>query len=271
MRKYRSSGSVGDVKPIDLENLQAKRKTEGMADKAVDDEIGYARTMIIKAFDNDKVSGDTLKAFKKTRKLLKKRANTRRRLLTGKEFEKLVSHSLPHLKNILMVGYWTGMRKGKIINLTWDKVDNKKRMIHLEAEDTKDNEPRDIPMSNAVYKVSKTIPRPIHVEHVFLYDGKPIGRHFTNSLKTACKNAEITWRRNVKGGFIFHDLRHTFVNDMRRAGVPTNVRTSITGHAVQGMDSRYDNVDDQDKHEAISSLEEYGKSVRRLEKTANVR
>jgi integrase len=262
---------IADIKPIDLENLQAKRKAEGMADKTVDDEIGYARTMIIKAFDNDLVSGNTLKAFKKTGKLLKKGANARKRTLTGKEFERLSANSLPHLRNLLTVGYWTGMRKGEIINLLWDRIDMKKWMIHLEAEDTKDDEPRDVPMSSAVYEVLKAIPRPIHVEHVFLYNSKPIGRHFTTALKTTCKDAGITWGRGVKGGFIFHDLRHTFVTDMRKAGVPTNVRTSITGHSVQGMDSRYDTVDAEDKHQAISALEGYRGNVRLSEKTGDVR
>jgi hypothetical protein len=44
---------VGHIKPLDLENYQAKRKTEGYADKTIDDEIAEARTMITKAFDND--------------------------------------------------------------------------------------------------------------------------------------------------------------------------------------------------------------------------
>ena len=34
---------VDQIKPADLENLQAKRKAEGMADATVDQEIGAAR------------------------------------------------------------------------------------------------------------------------------------------------------------------------------------------------------------------------------------
>jgi len=44
---------VCDIKPVDLENLQAKRKKEGLADSTVDEEITIARTMINKAFDKD--------------------------------------------------------------------------------------------------------------------------------------------------------------------------------------------------------------------------
>ena len=38
--------------------------------------------MINKAFDNDLVSGDTLKAFKKVKKLLKRNSNARKKIIT---------------------------------------------------------------------------------------------------------------------------------------------------------------------------------------------
>ena len=60
------------MKPVDLENYQEMRKKDGYADSYIDQQIGAARTMVNKAFDNDKVSGDVLRAFKKVEKLLKK-------------------------------------------------------------------------------------------------------------------------------------------------------------------------------------------------------
>jgi len=63
------------------------------------------------------------------------------------------------------------------------------------------------------------------------------------------------WGRDIKDGFIFHDIRHTFVTNMRKAGVSKSVRMSITGHAPKDMDDRYNRVDLQDQHEAIKKLE----------------
>ena len=62
---------------------------------------------------------------------------------------------------------------------------------------------------------------------------------------------------DVKDGFIFHDPRHTFVTDMRKAGVQKSVGMSITGHAPKDMDDRYNRVDDEDKLEAIKELEAF--------------
>jgi integrase len=92
---------------------------------------------------------------------------------------------------------------------------------------------------------------------VFLYNGRRITNRFETGLKSASKKAGIPWGRNVKGGWIFHDLRHTFITDMRRAGVPRTVTKSITGHAITDMSERYDVVSDEDKLEAIRRLENH--------------
>ena len=39
------------------------------------------------------------------------------------------------------------------------------------------------------------------------------------ALKKACKGAGITYGPFAKDGFVFHDLRHTFNTNMRKAGV----------------------------------------------------
>jgi len=69
------------------------------------------------------------------------------------------------------------------------------------------------------------------------------------------------WGREVNDGFIFHDIRHTFVTNMRKAGVSKSVRMSITGHTPKDMDDRYNRVDIQDQHEAIEKLEVFFQNV----------
>lgn len=60
MKKFNSefgNAIVNQIKPVDLKNLQAKRKGEGLADATFDHEIITARGVINKAFDNGLVSG----------------------------------------------------------------------------------------------------------------------------------------------------------------------------------------------------------------------
>ena len=120
---------VNKLKPMDLENYQAKRKAEGQADAYVDQQISMARAMINKAFDNDLVGGDVVKVFKRVGKLLKGDSNARDRVLSTQEFERLMAALPAHTKGIVAMGYYGGMRRGEVLNLTWDHVDLRNRLI----------------------------------------------------------------------------------------------------------------------------------------------
>jgi len=250
---------VNRLKPADLENYQAKRKAQGQADSYVDQQIAMARAMINKAFDNDMVSGDTIKVFKRVKKLLKGDSNARDRVLSVEEFDRLLSALPSHTRAIVATGYYAGMRKGEILNLTWDKVDMKSRVIGLDAADTKDREAR-VPICDALYNILKNIPKAIHDNHVFLFKGKPV-KDFRTALRRACRVAGIPYGRRTKGGFVYHDTRHCFNTNMRKSGVPESVIMKITGHSTREMFLRYDTVDSQDTRKAVDQMEGFLKSV----------
>ena len=76
-------------------------------------------------------------------------------------------------------------------------------------------------------------------------------------MKTACKRAGILYGRFNKGGFTFHDLRHTFNTNMRKAGVPESVIMNITGHSSREMFDRYNTVDETDRKQAIGQFKDF--------------
>jgi len=256
---------VSHIKPADLENYQARRLKEGMAPGTVEHEIGKPKTMINRAFDNGLVGFSTWKAFKSVKKVLKRGSDARDRILSVEEFEKLIKHSKGHTRDLISTGYYTGMRKGEILSLTWDKIDLINRMIHLEASDTKDNEARSIPICKKLHNTLLTIPNRIQGSdkdsHVFQYKGRSIDGDIRAGIKKACKDAGIKYGRFIKGGFIFHDLRHTFNTNMRKAGVPESVIMEITGHSTREMFDRYNTVDADDTRKAINQLEGYFSNV----------
>jgi integrase len=51
-----------------------------------------------------------------------------------------------HLRPVLAVGYYTGMRLGEILPLRWEQVDLVDREIRLDPGTTKNDEPRTIPL-----------------------------------------------------------------------------------------------------------------------------
>lgn len=249
--------TVTSLKPADLEDLQIKRKEQGYAPASIDQEVAHAQIMVNKAFMNDLVDIGAISVFKRVRKVLKANGNARDRILSPEEFVALCDHAPKHLRDILVMGYYTGMRLGEILPLTWEKVDMKARVIRLEATDTKDREKRAIPICEALYHVLKAIPRSIDPScRVFTYMGHGLSDIHTG-LRRACKAAGIVYGREAKDGFVFHDLRHTFNTNMRRAGVADSVIMSITGHSTRAMFDRYNTIDQGDKDHAISSLSLY--------------
>ncbi|MCP4551427.1 MAG: hypothetical protein GY834_05175 [Bacteroidetes bacterium] len=52
---------INGIKLLDLENYQVQRKEQGKSDSYIDQEIGAIKTMLKKAWDNDKISGNVLK------------------------------------------------------------------------------------------------------------------------------------------------------------------------------------------------------------------
>lgn len=116
-----------------------------------------------------------------------------------------------------------------------------------------------MPIPAPLERILKSIPRAIHTDRVFLYNGQPI-KSMKRSLITACKNAGITYGRKVPGGFVFHDLRHSFNTHMRKAGVPESVIMKITGHSTREMFERYNTVDLEDTKQAVSQLEVFFES-----------
>ncbi len=251
---------VKDIRIADLENYQQKRLSLGIAPATIDHEIRKPKTMIIKAFDNGMISGDTLRTFKKAKRLLKKGTDVRDRILSADEFMALVRGVPRHVADIVKTAYYTGMRKSEILNLTWDNVDLKNGEICLNPDDTKTGKGRKIPMCDDLKKVFEKMPRAIHDNHAFLYRGKPV-TDIRKGLKKGCKEAGIVYGRGVKGGFIFHDLRHTAVTNMRKAGVAESVIMTITGHETREMFDRYNSVDADDTRAGIDQMGIYLKNV----------
>jgi len=177
----------------------------------------------------------------------------RDRVLSPDEYERLIAECAPHLKPVVMMAYHTGMRKGEILGLSWDKVDLEDGFVKLNHDETKTKEPRLIPLNQELVEMLKRIwmelgAIPLKKENtpVFTYQGRPIGL-IRNGFEKACKRAGIE-------DFVFHDLRHTFNSNAFRAGVPIPVIMKITGHKSLSMFQRYTTISPEDLKGAVEKI-----------------
>ena len=102
-----------------------------------------------------------------------------------------------YLKPVIVTAYYTGMRRGEILELEWNRVDIMGGVIDLTPEDTKTEEPRHIffnsipELKNALINASKN--RSVDQNLVFTkFDGSPVPKFYIQRLlKKACKNDAI--------------------------------------------------------------------------------
>lgn len=155
-----------------------------------------------------------------------------------------------HLRPILTIGFYTGMRLGEILRLRWKNVSLLDAQVRLDPGSTKNDEPRTIPLVGELLEMLK-IEREKHPasEFVFTRDGQPIGS-FRKAWASACERAGLD-------GLLFHDLRRTGVRNLVRAGVPDRVAMAISGHKTRAVFERYNIVSERDLRDAARKLEAY--------------
>ena len=90
----------------------------------------------------------------------------------------------------------------------------------------------------------------------------PRGEKFRVALGSI-RRAFDTARQKAKiSDFRFHDLRHSAITNMRKAGVPDRVIMRISGHKTLRMLDRYDKIDGEDLAEAINKTATYTATMR---------
>jgi len=190
--------------------------------------------------------------------------NERDRVLSAAEFDRLIKILPTHTLPVVYVGYYTGMRLNESLGLTWDKVNMKEGFIELEPEDTKTSEPRRVYFNDVLWPIFRNAGKVRRIDHNFVFTrrGKPI-KSIRKGFVNACQKAGIE-------NFRFHDLRHTYNTNMRKAGVDQTVIMKLTGHKTQAMFNRYNTVDKDDAVMAMEKLDAFLAAQKPAESSDNV-
>lgn len=156
-------------------------------------------------------------------------SNKRARRLTPDEEAALLEQlrgTGAYLAPLAELAIETAMRQGELLSLTWADVDLQKRVAYL--KDTKNSEPRDVPLSTRALEILRALPRPLeNTAPLFPVSQNDIRRTF----RKACAQAKI---ENLK----FHDLRHEATSRICDR-LPMHEAMRVTGHKTPAMLMRY--------------------------------
>jgi integrase len=170
------------------------------------------------------------------------KSRKRTRVASADEFKALCDNMPRHALRALAGLYETAARHKELLNLTWDRIDEREGVIRFRTEDVKEKKPRVTPISPLLAEILAELKAEQKrvaciTNHVFTKNGKPI-KSIRKPFETARRKAKIADLR-------IHDLRHTCITRWELEGVPSYAIMEASGHHTLEMHNRYVNVNEQ--------------------------
>jgi len=154
-----------------------------------------------------------------------------------------------YLPAIVVIAIHTGMRKGEILGLTWERVNVSTSTIALYK--TKSGKPRGVPINGEVYDALVGIEPVAARRRGYVFKGVR-GKEQWGQIRTAWENA--VERAGIKD-FRFHDLRHTAASYLvMRGASPVDVK-DILGHSDIKTTMKYAHLSPSHLRAAVGRLE----------------
>ncbi len=155
-----------------------------------------------------------------------------------------------HLKPVVTMAIYTGMRRGELLKLRRSHVDFGLNLINVKQ--TKTGKDRTIPMDASVRETLSRLCEGVNDED-FVFMNSRTGVNLTDvkhGFGSACREADIH-------NLTFHDLRHTFGTRLADAGVDIVKIAELMGHQSIQTTRRYTHATDEGKRAAIAELARY--------------
>ncbi|MFA6468209.1 MAG: site-specific integrase [Bacteroidota bacterium] len=170
--------------------------------------------------------------------------------ITLEEFRKVLD-AVPSMevRNIVSVAFNTGMRRGEVMQLRWDSIDFKERMLTVQNTDTfttKSRKQRSIPMNDSCYEAIQQ-QRQTQSESIFVFT--VLADMVQHQFKRACR---AVYGDDTK--LHFHSLRHSFCSNLVRNGADIKVVQSLAGHSSIAVTEKYTHYVRSDAVKAVQLL-----------------
>jgi integrase len=152
-----------------------------------------------------------------------------------------------YLKPMVLVSLHTGVRRGELFSLTWERVDLDHAMLTVEAASAKSGRTRHVPLNAVALETLRGWRAQSGGEGlVFVSDGA----RFTNVRKAwgaVLRSAKIE-------RFRWHDLRHHFASSLVMKGVDLATVRELMGHSDFALTLRYAHLQPEHRAAAVARL-----------------
>ena len=153
-------------------------------------------------------------------------SNRRERRVTSTELERIEREARPDIWHLTCLALETAMRRGEMLNISWQDVDWTQRVLHIPQ--TKNGTPRTIPLTDRALWILK--------DRWSEVDG-------SGPFPLSAAAVRLSWDRTLRRAGInnlrFHDLRHEAISRFFEKGLSVPEVALISGHKDYRMLFRY--------------------------------
>ncbi|MDE1888920.1 MAG: site-specific integrase [Planctomycetota bacterium] len=243
---YFADMRLSSITPKAITGYKALRYSTGVKPATVNLE----HALLSKAFNLAVKEWEWLKENPVSKVRKDKENNQRDRWLTVEEAQRLLESSPQWLREIILFDLHTGLRRGELLSLEWDKVNLIRKVVIIQK--SKNGKPRTIPLTPTALDIleEKAKIKSLKTNLVFL---NGFGENITTgSFEKAFYNA--LKKTGIKD-FRFHDLRHTFATRLAQRGVDIYKISKLLGHQSITMTQRYAHHCPESLRDGIQVLE----------------
>jgi integrase len=174
---------------------------------------------------------------------------------TKKDFEKLLTVIKENwLKELVIFATLTGLRRGELLNLRWQDVDLRRRVIHVQSNPTfktKQGRKRVLPLSDTAFYMLQSKYGKDTSEYVFTLNGKPVyDEWLTHAFKKAVQEAKLENQR-----LHLHSLRHTFASWLVQDGATLFEVQKLLGHSSSKVTEVYSHLQPEQMHSTVNRID----------------
>ncbi len=222
------------------------RRADGVGTAAINRSLACLRRMLKLACEEGKLSSVPVIR-------LLKEPPARRGFITEKQFEALLKVIPSHLRPLLLLLFYCGIRLGEALDIEWSDVDLDARLIRLHR--TKNDEPRTVPIPSELIAILRE--REPKTGPVFE------ATNLRKEWRDACSVVGLGIKIEVEGkphdpkykGLTVHDLRRSAARNLRLAGISETVAMKIGGWKTESVFRRYNIVAEDDLTDAMNRRE----------------
>lgn len=204
----------------------ALRREQGRSDGTIHTELGHLRTVLSWAVKYRMI--DHAPHIERPKK-----PEPKDRYLTREEVRRMIAATTaPHTRLAIHLMLATAARVSAVLELTWDRVDFNRRLIHLrDPEETENRKGRaTVPMTRTLFAALKEAQAGALSEHVVEWGGEKV-TSIKRSIKTAARAAGL---EDVSP----HVMRHTAAVLMAEAGRDMEEISQYLGHTNPSITRR---------------------------------